>query len=122
MAVTFALDNSQFPQGGDTTGRGENYIGTLTFSGNYSTGGDTLSFAVPSVLSNSAPAQTEVYEEPNTSQTATSYFFVYCKGTTAANGKLQIFSAQGVQFSAGAYGTTFATTIVKVRVWFPRGR
>lgn len=122
MAIAFALDNSTLPQGGDVTEREQFYVGTLTFSGNYTTGGDPLSFAVSGVQSNNAPIRVEVYEEPTTGETATAYTFIYAKGTTLANGALQIFSAQGTQFAAGAYGTTFATTTVKARVWLPLGR
>lgn len=117
MAVTFALDNVFGNP--DSTKAGGNYIGTLTFSGSYVTGGDALSFSVQGVLGYAAPLQVEVYEQPTTSQTGTGYAFVYAKGTTTANGKLQIFSTASTQFSAGAYGTTFATTTVKCRIWLP---
>lgn len=122
MAVSFALDNSILPQGADVTDREQFYVGTLTFSGSYSTGGDTLSFAVAGVSSNSVPVRVEIYEQPSTSQTATGYSFIYALGTTIANGKVQIFSTQGTQFAAGAYGSTFSTTVVKARVWLPLGR
>ena len=172
MAIALTLDGSVLPQGSDTTGREQFYIGTLTFSGSYVTGGDTLSFNVAGIVSNAAPTRVEVYEEPKTTQTATGYNFIYAKGTTSANGAVQIFSpgsatgtissvinaptgsvtnalgvaagaltstsgATGVtgvvstftgtggsltQFAAGAYSTTFATTTVKVRAWFPRGQ
>ena len=121
MAVVFALDQTVLGATDATKAEGI-YIGTLTFSGSYATGGDTLSFAVQGVLGYAAPLRVEVYEQPNTTQTATGYQFVYCKGSNDANGKLQIFSTQGTQLSAGAYSTTFATTIVKARVWLPLGQ
>jgi hypothetical protein len=120
MAVTFAVDNVLGNPSNDF--RRGIYIGTLTFSGSYVTGGDALSFAAAGVLSNVAPIRVEVYEQPSTSQTATGYQFVYAKGTTSANGKLQIFSTQGTQLAASAYSTTFATTIVKAAVYFPLGQ
>jgi hypothetical protein len=120
MAIAIALDlgSSGVP---DTTGKEAIYQGTLTFSGSYTTGGDTLSFGNSSILSNSIPNYVEVYEQPSSSQTAVAYKFIYSPGTTIANGKLQIFTNAGSQFAAGAYSTTFATTVVKFRVWFGRG-
>ena len=99
------------------------YVFTLTFSGTYPVGGDTLNFAVQGVLSNAAPTEGKIYEQPTVASgnVFTGYQFCLAKGTTAANNKLQINSAQGVPFS-GSYGTTFASTIVKARVHFPLGQ
>jgi hypothetical protein len=119
MAVTFALDNVLGNP--DVTEREGFYLGTLTFSGTYTSGGDTLSFGISGVLSQAAPLRVEVYEQPTTSQTAVGDIFVYCKGTTSANGKLQILTASGSAYS-GSPGTTFATTTVKARAWFPQGQ
>jgi hypothetical protein len=120
MAVTFALDSTVLGSTDATKAEGV-YLGTLTFSGTYSTGGDTLSFAVAGVNAYVAPLRVEVYEQPTTSQTAVGDVFIYAKGTTAANGKLQIFTSSGSQYS-GSPGTTFATTTVKARAWFPLGQ
>lgn len=119
MAVVFALDNVLGNP--DTTQKEQFYLGTLTFSGTYTSGGDTLSFGVVGVLSNVAPLRVEVYEQPTTAQTAVGDLFIYAKGTTAANGKLQIFTASATQYS-GSPGTTFGTTTVKCRAWFPLGQ
>jgi hypothetical protein len=106
----------------DTTEREQLYQGTLTFSGNYATGGDGLSFAgIPGLLTQSVPLRVEVYEEPPITETATNYRFIYAKGTTLSAGLLQVFVNTGAQFAAGAYGSTFATTVVKFRAWFPSG-
>lgn len=108
----------------DATVKEQLYQGTLTFSGNYATGGDALSFAnLNGLLSQTAPLHVEVYEEPTIAQTATNYRFIFAKGATIAAGLLQIFvGTTGVQFAAGAYGATFATTTVKFRAWFPLGQ
>ena len=120
IAITLDLGSSGVP---DTTSKEAFYQGELTFSGNYVTGGDTLSFANSAILSNTAPNRVEIYEEPTTSQTATNYRFVYAKGSGISNGLLQVFvSTTGVQLAAGAYGSLFASTIVKFRVWFGRGQ
>jgi len=107
----------------DVTEREQIYQGTLTFSGNYASGGDALSFAnISGLLSQTAPLHVEVYEEPSTAQTATNYKFIYAKGPKISSGLLSVFVNTGAQFSAGAYGTTFATTTIKFRAWFPQGQ
>ena len=121
MATALTFDNLQGVP--DVTDREEFVSGVIAFSGNYATGGDTLSFAgTNKINSRSAPNRVELYEEPlAATQTATGYTFVFAKGTTQANGKIQIFSAEGTQFS-GSYGSTFSTTVVKVRAWFLLGQ
>ncbi len=120
MAAAFTLDSGVLGNPDATIKEGV-YIGTIAFSSSYTTGGDTLALNVAGVLAYAAPLRVEIYEQPSTSQTATGYTFIYAKGTTAANGKIQIFSAEGAQFS-GSYGSTFSTTVVKVRAWFPLGQ
>jgi hypothetical protein len=183
MSVALAVDSLQGVP--DVTEREEFVQGVLTFSGNYPANGDTLSFAGSNkIQSRSAPNRVEIYEEPlAATQTATGATFVFAKGTTQANGKVQIFTpgagtgtivststaptittgtnasvtaviatnggaltqatgAAGItgvqaptitstftgtggtaaQFPAGAYGSTFATTTVKFRAWFPLGQ
>ena len=173
MATALTFDNLQGVP--DVTDREEFVSGVITFSGNYSTGGDTLSFAgTNKIQSRSTPNRVELYEEPlAATQTATGATFVFAKGTTQANGKIQIVTpgagtgtvtttmtsttnastaapvyvtggavtqvagAAGItgfvstfagtggasaQFPAGAYSTTFATTTVKFRAWFPLGQ
>ena len=115
MAAAFSLDQNELGNPDATKALGV-YIGTIAFSGSYTTGGDTLSFAVQGVLGYAAPLRVEIYEEPSSTQTATGYTFIYAKGSNASNGKIQIFSAEGAQFT-GSYSTTFSTTKVKARVW-----
>ena len=82
--------------------------GTLTFSGTYTAGGDVLNLSgFSQIESNSLPIQVEVYETVAAGSTPTGYQFVFCPGTTQANGQLAIFSTQVTQFS-GSYGATFA--------------
>lgn len=121
MAATFTLDKTILGAQ-DATEREGIYVGTVTFSGSYTAGGDTLNLANDqSIVSQVAPVRCEIYEEPSSSQTSTGYQFVYAKGTTLANGKIQINSSQGNPFS-GSYGTTFASTKVRCRFWVPRGQ
>jgi hypothetical protein len=91
--------------------------GTLAFSGTYTANGDVLDLAGFSQLpSNSVPLRVEVYENVPAGTAPTGYQFVFCPGTTQANGQLAIFSTEGTQFS-GAYGTTFAGGVA-FRAWF----
>jgi hypothetical protein len=103
--------------------------GVITFSGSYVTGGDPLSFANNNrIQSRALPLMVEVYEEPIAgTQTATGFDFVYAKGTTQANGTLQIIgpgtTGTPAQLAAGAYpaALTTPTTTVKFRAYFPLG-
>lgn len=127
MAIAVTIDGITAPYVlgvPDVTEREQIYQGILTFSGNYITNGDVLSFSnIAGLLSQSTPLRVEVYEEPTTSQTATNYRFVYAKSSTISAGLLQIFvSTTGLQLAAGAYGTLFATTTVKFRAYFPIGK
>ena len=118
MAVTLKLDTA-FMGVPDATQTEGVYQGTVTFSGSYTSGGDTASFAaLVGLLSNALPLHVEVYEEPQSGQSATGWQAVYVKGSTQANGKLSLWNGT-TQFSAGAYGTTFSTTTFKFRAWFP---
>jgi hypothetical protein len=92
MALALVFDNLRGVP--DVTDREEFVQGAITFSGNYVTGGDVLSFAgTNKIQSRSAPNRVEIYEEPIAgTQTATGFNFVFAKGTTQANGVLQIFS------------------------------
>ena len=119
MATAISVDTgSGVP---DTTGYEAIYQGEISFSGNYVTGGDTLSFGNGAIISNSVPNRAEIYEQPNIGQTASNYSFVYVPGTTIANGKIQLFAPGGAQLAAGAYPGAIAATVVKFRAWFGRG-
>jgi hypothetical protein len=184
MATALTLDT--LPGVPDVTDREEFVQGVIVLSGNYTTGGDPLSFAgTNKIQSRRPPNRVEIYEEPVAgTQTATGDIFIFAKGTTQANGTLQIFTsgsggtgtivststaptittttnastaapiyvtggalteiagATGItgvqapiitstfsgtggsaaQFPSGAYGSTFATTTIKFRAWFPLGQ
>jgi hypothetical protein len=65
----------------------------------------------------------EIYEEPlAATQTAVGSSFAFAKGTTQANGKLQINTANGTPFATGAYGAAYSGTTIKFRAWFPLGQ
>jgi hypothetical protein len=92
---------------------------TPTFSGSYSTGGDTLSFAgVKGVLSSQPPV--EVVAHGNSGHL---YEFVF--GTTIANGLLIVRIATSTsgnlglsQHSAAAYDATVTADVVRIHAIF----
>jgi hypothetical protein len=120
MALAITFDNLLGVP--DVTKAEEIVQGTITLSGNYPANGDTLSFAgTNKIQSRLPPNRVEIYEEPTGTQTATGDTFAFLKGTTQANGKLQINTATATPFPTGAYGSAFATTTLKFRAWFSLG-
>lgn len=89
--------------------------GTLAGTGTYTTGGDTLSFASDFVKASSAPDEVCVWYKPTAAISANTEF-VYGQATTIANGKLQLFSATGTEYS----GSAPTTPIQFEAVWFNR--
>lgn len=72
-------------------------VGTLTPSGNYVTGGDSLNFGLPLIKSNSAPTHVDA-------DGLGAYSYAPVLGTTINNGKLKfITSTTGTELAAGAY-------------------
>ena len=75
----------------DTTQATQIVRGKLTFSGSYTNNGDTLSFAnVYGIQSTSVPLRVFVYEQPAAGTAPGGYEYVFCPGTTIANGKLVV--------------------------------
>jgi hypothetical protein len=121
MALAITLDNLLGVP--DVTEREEFVQGVIALSGNYPANGDTLSFAgTNKIQSRLPPNRVEIYEEPTGTQTSIGSAFAFLKGTTQANGKLQINTANGTPFATGAYGSAYATTTIKFRAWFPLGQ
>ena len=98
------------------TGNSLEVYGTLSASGTYTTGGDTLSFASGQIDATSAPDLVSVQYKPTAAISANTEF-VYGQATTIANGKLQLFSATGTEYSGSAPTTPMQFTAV----WFNRG-
>lgn len=96
--------------------------GTLAFSGNYPANGDTLDLSqLSQFASNPLPNQitVRVFEETPAGTAPTGYQFIFCPGTTLANGKLAIFGTQGTQFVTGAYGAAFTGDVVSFEAEIP---
>jgi hypothetical protein len=113
MAIAVAISSTGYdPSGGvDTTRNSVIVTGTLTLTGNYggaSTHGDTVNFAqFDQIKSSYIPKWVRVYEQPSAGTAALGFTYIFCPGTTQANGVLQILSAVGTEISeGGAYSGT----------------
>lgn len=100
--------------------------GAITLTGNYATPGNTLDLSALGVPSNAVPNRVEVYEEPTAGNAPIGYLFVYAKGTTQANGKLQVLQCAGsaapaAEIPDGAYPAALTTNTANIRfkAWFP---
>src|SRR5271157_1028193 len=109
MAITISLS----PQNVDSSASNFVYaVATLTFSGNYVTGGDTLDYTQ---VSNQLPSDTivQVFAE---SQNGNSGYYIPIQGTALNNWKLKAFVGGGTEISAGAYPASVTTDIVQLSI------
>ena len=123
MAIAAAIDNTYARN--DTTEATQIVRGTLTFSGDYATHGDTLSFAnVYGIQSHTVPLRVFVYEAPPAGTSPSGYIYIFCPGTTIANGALTIFTtgtASGDplnELAAAAYPAGITGAVVKFEAVF----
>ncbi len=109
MAIQIAL----VPGNVDASGNNFVYaIGTLTFSGNYTTGGDTMDFTT--VADKLASAQIiQVYAD---SQAGNAGYYVPITGSGMNNWKLKAFTGGGTEITAGAYPTSVTTDAVQITI------
>ena len=75
-------------------------VGTLTASGSYSTGGDTLDFTSVSNQIGASLAPLQVWVAGSTGD---AYAFVRAAAPTLANGKLKVNTASNAELANGAY-------------------
>lgn len=88
-------------------------IGTLTFTGNYVVGGDTLDFTT---VADKLPS-TQIIQAFADSQNGASGYYVPVAGTALNNWKLKAFTGGGTELTAAAYSTTFvATDVVQLTI------
>lgn len=99
------------------TGNTLEVFGTLAGTGTYTSGGDAVSFLSDSIKASGAPDYVDISTNPTTSAGITALnWYNYVKGTTAANGLIQIFTSTSAQFSG-----TVPTEGIKFRaIWFNR--
>ena len=79
-------------------------FGTLTASGSYSTGGDTLDFTTVAGQLSASLAPLQVWVGGSTGD---AYSFLRAASPTLANGKVKINTASNTELGAGAYPARF---------------
>jgi hypothetical protein len=87
-------------------------IASLTFSGNYPTGGDTLDFTT---VADKLPS-TQIVQAFAESQNGNSGYYVPVQGTALNNWKLKAFIAGGTEVTAGAYPGSVTGDIVQLSI------
>jgi hypothetical protein len=109
MPITITL----LPNNVDGSGNNFLYaIGTLAFSGNYPTGGDTLDFTT---VADKLPS-TQLIQVFADSQNGNAGYYVPVAGSALNNWKLKAFSGGGTEISAGAYPASVTSDVVQITI------
>ncbi len=109
MSITISLT----PLNVDGSGSNLFYaIGTLAFSGNYTTGGDTLDFTQ---VADKLPS-TQIIQVFADSQNGNAGYYVPIAGSALNNWKLKAFSGGGAEIAAGAYPASVTTDVVQITI------
>jgi hypothetical protein len=87
-------------------------IATLSFSGNYPTGGDTLDFTQ---IADKLPS-TQTVQAFAESQNGNGGYYVVVQGTALNNFKLKCFLGGGTEIAAGAYPASVTSDIVQLSI------
>src|SRR6266568_825544 len=87
-------------------------IATLSFSGNYPTGGDTLDFTT---VADKLPS-TQIVQAFAESQNGNSGYYIPVQGSALNNWKLKAFLGGGTEVTAGAYPASVTTDIVQLAI------
>ena len=107
MAITINLS----PSNVDASGRNLIYvIATLTFTGSYVTGGDTLDFTT---VADRLPS-TQIVQVFADSQNGNAIYYVPVQGSALNNWKVKVINGGGTELSAGAYPAGVTTDIVQI--------
>ncbi|MGC1605384.1 MAG: hypothetical protein WA748_07645, partial [Candidatus Acidiferrum sp.] len=113
IEVTMPITITLLPSNEDGSGSNLFYaIGTLTFSGNYPTGGDTMDFTT---VADKLPSD-QIIQIFADSQNGNAGYYVPVLGTALNNWKLKAFSGGGTELTAGAYPASVTTDIVQVTI------
>jgi hypothetical protein len=98
-ALASAIAGNSAFDGIDQSDRLTTIFGTLTPSGSYPAAGnfgDTLSFAsLDFIKSSYAPLRVYILEQPLAGATPSGYSYVFCQGTSLANGKMVLMYGGG---------------------------
>jgi len=109
MPITITL----LPSNEDGSGSNFFYaIGTLTFSGNYPTGGDTLDFTT---VADKLPS-TQIIQVFADSQNGNAGYYVPAQGSALNNWKLKAFTGGGTELTAGAYPSSVTSDLVQITI------
>lgn len=118
MAITINVQNV------DASGVVVWVTGTLIFSGNYVTGGDTLDWttAIPQVGQSGAatPSVSAPQQVMFDSQNGNAAYYVAVQGNAPNNWKVKCFQGGGTEVSAGAYPASVTSDIVVFQAQFKR--
>jgi len=87
-------------------------IASLTFSGTYPTGGDTLDFTQ---VADKLPS-TQIVQAFAESQNGNSGYYIPVQGTALNNWKLKAFAGGGAEITAGAYPASVTTDVVQLSI------
>src|SRR6476661_527001 len=113
LEPTMPIAITLLPSNEDGSGSNLFYaIGTLTFSGNYPTGGDTLDFTT---VADKLPS-TQIMQIFADSQNGNAGYYVPVQGTAMNNWKLKAFTGGGTEVTAGAYPASVTTDVVQVTI------
>ena len=109
MPITIALT----PNNVDSSASNFAYaIATLTFSGSYPTGGDTVDFTQ---VTDKIPS-TQIIQAFAESQNGNSGYYVAISGSALNNWKLKAFTGGGTELTAGAYPASVTTDVVQLSI------
>jgi len=109
MAITITL----LPNNVDSSASNFIYaMATLTFSGNYPTGGDTLDFTQ---IANQLASDT-IVQAIAESQNGNTIYYVPVQGTALNNWKLKCIAGGGTEVGAGAYPAGITGDIVQLSI------
>lgn len=102
----------------DVTGRQVIADGTVVLTGNYPAHGDTLNLLQlgDALKTSNLPLEVKVWEDPPAGTDPTFSQFVYCPGTTLANGVLAI-GVSGAPIATAAYSAGLLAAVLRIRVY-----
>ncbi len=115
MSLSAALASTVFNPVDFTVGGSFRVLVTITTSGTYATHGVTLDLSQLGIPSEYPPTDYHIFETPSAGSDQSGSDYLFCPGTTQANGVLQIFKGGTQQTDA----TAFPTTTLSAVLWFP---
>ena len=118
MAITINVQNV------DASGIVTWVTGTITFTGNYATGGDALDWSTATeqlgqsgqALDTASPPQQVMFD----SQNGNAGYYVAVQGSASNNWKVKCFLGGGTEVGAGAYPSSVTSDVVVFQAQFKR--